>query len=320
MKLSTDVDDEKILKLRRADPKATKKTKAENRKSKPKKHGSKKLPAVGCISDWGESGILRSHWGLDSPLVGFDFSSNSMRLSIARSEQLIAGIAMPEVSINSVAVVADREFEVVCEQSDKDVEYVELETDLGEGVVFNRQMLLSRDEEFLLIADIVVPSERSRIDYRCRYSLAPGIVGMQETENREVYLRTSAIQSLVLPLALPEWKVDRCDDRLEFDDSSLSLVQSAQGRGLYAPLFFDLNPNRSRRKRTWRQLTVGENLKAVPGDVACAYRVQLDEQQWCFYRAITEQGNRTFLGENVIDEFVFNRFKKDGTVKSLLRI
>jgi len=227
---------------------------------------------------------------------------------------------MPEISINSATAVADRDFEVVCEQSDKDVEYVELETDLGEGGVFNRQILLSRDEEFLLIADVVVPSERSRIDYRCRYRLAPGVVGMQETENREVYLRTSGIQSLVLPLALPEWKVARCDDRLEFDETSLSLVQSTEGRGLYAPLFFDLNPKRSRRKRTWRQLTVGENLKAVPSDVACAYRVQLDEQQWCFYRAINGQANRTFLGENVIDEFVFNRFKKDGTVKALLRV
>ena len=253
-------------------------------------------------------------------MVGLDYSSNSIRLSIARSVNLISGLAMPEISINSVAVGAEQELEIVCEQSDKDLEYVELETDLGQGAVFNRQILLSRDEEFLLVADVVAPKHSSRIDYRCDYRLAKGIVGMQETENREVYLRTKEIQALVLPLALPEWKVDRCEDRLEFDETKLTLTQTIEGRGLYAPLFFDLNPARSRKKRTWRQLTVGENLKAVPRDVACAYRVQLDEQQWCFYRAICEQGNRTFLGENVVSEFVFSRFKKNGSVKSLLRI
>ena len=313
-KFSSDVDDAKLLKLRRSD------SKTKTGKSKSGKASSKKLPPSSCLSEWSGSAVLRSHWGPHSPMVGLDYSANSIRLSIARSVNLISGIAMPEISINSVAVGAEQELEVVCNESDKDVEYVELETDLGQGAVFNRQILLSRDEEFLLVADVVVPKHSSRIDYRCDYRLAKGIVGMQETENREVYLRTKEIQALVLPLALPEWKVDRCEDRLEFDETKLTLSQSIEGRGLYAPLFFDLNPARSRKKRTWRQLTVGENLKAVPRDVACAYRVQLDEQQWCFYRAICEQGNRTFLGENVVSEFVFSRFKKNGSVKSLLRI
>ena len=323
-KLTSDADDEKLLKLRRTNAKPDKNKiesgKVKSGKAKSGKAKTKKLPVTSCLSDWSESGVLRSHWGLESPLVGLDFSSNSIRLSIARSVNLISGIAMPEISINSNAVTADQELEIVCEQSDKDVEYVELETDLGQGAVFNRQILLSRDEEFLLVADVVVPQQASRIEYRCDYQLARGIIGMQETENREVYLRTDEIQALVLPLALPEWKVDRCPDRLEFDQTKLTLTQSIEGRGLYAPLFFDLNPSRSRKKRTWRQLTVGENLDEVPRDVACAYRVQLAEQQWCFYRAISQQGNRTFLGENIIGEFVFNRFKKDGSVKPLLRI
>ena len=313
-RLSSDTDDGELLKLRRSS------SKPKTGKPGPSKANSKKLPPASCVSEWGESGVLRSHWGLESPLVGLDFSSGSFRLSIARSVDLISGIAMPEISINSVAVVTDQELEVVCEESDKDVEYVELETDLGQGAVFNRQILLSREEEFLLVADVVVPKQSSRIDYRCDYPLARGTVGMQETENREIYLRTDEIQALVLPLALPEWKVDPCTDRLEFDQTRLTLTQSIDGRGLYALLFFDLNPSRSRKKRTWRQLTVGENLAAVPRDVACAYRVQLDKQQWCFYRAISEQGNRTFLGENIIGEFVFSRFKKDGSVKTLLRI
>ena len=147
---------------------------------------------------------------------------------------------MPEISINSRQVQAESELEVVCEQSDKDVEYVELETDLGEEAVFNRQILLSRDQEFLLVADVVVPRQSSRIEYRCDYRLARGILGMQETENREIYLRTDEIQALVLPLAHPEWKVDGCRDRLEFDENKLTMTQAIEGRGLYAPLFLSL--------------------------------------------------------------------------------
>ena len=318
-RLSGDDDDKKLLKLRRPST-AVERKKAKSGKSKSDKASPKKLPATSCLSEWADSGVLRSHWGAGSPLVGLDYSSSSIRMSIARSVNLISGKAMPEITINSKSVKAESELEVVCEQSDADVEYVELETDLGEGAVFNRQILLSRDEEFLLVADVVVPQQSSRIEYRCDYRLAPGIVGLQETENREIYLRTDEIQALVLPLALPEWKVDRCNDRLEFDQDKLTLTQTLGGRGLYAPLFFDLNPLRSRKKRTWRQLTVGENLKTVPRDVAGAYRVQLDEQQWCFYRAISNPGNRTFLGENVNDEFVFNRFKKNGSVTPLIRI
>ncbi len=320
-RFSSDPHDKRILKSRRLDG-SNETSKPEPRISISKKGDSKKkkLPPSSCVSEWGESGVLRSRWRSNSPIVGFDYSSSSIGLAIARSENLISGVAMPKISINSAAVVVDQDLEIVCQQSDKDVEYIELETDLGKDAVFNRQILLSREEEFLLIADVVVPGEPARIDYRCDYPLTPGIVGMRETENREVYLRTSEIQSLVLPLALPEWKVADSDDRLEFDDSNLTLVQSIDGRGLYAPLFFDLNPNRSRLKRTWRQLTVGENLESVPRDVACAYRVQLDGQQWCFYRAISEQGNRTFLGENVTCEFVFNRFRRDGKVTTLLMI
>ena len=327
-RLTSDGNDEKLLKLRRsgfgasAEPEKSKdksgKSKAE--KAVSQKKPAKKLPATSCLSDWGESGALRSHWGCESPLVGLDYSARSIRLSIARSVNLISGIAMPEISINSRQVQAESELEVVCEQSDKDVEYVELETDLGEEAVFNRQILLSRDEEFLLVADVVVPRQSSRIEYRCDYRLARGILGMQETENREIYLRTDEIQALVLPLAHPEWKIDGCKDRLEFDENKLTMTQAIEGRGLYAPLFFDLNPARSRKKRTWRQLTVGENLNKVPRDIACAYRVQLDDQQWCFYRAISHPGNRTFLGENVTDEFVFYRFKKSGSVTPLIRI
>jgi hypothetical protein len=201
------------------------------------------------------------------------------------------------------------------------VEYLELEKDLGKGVTLTRQYLLSRTEEFLMIADVVVPESAARIDYRGIWPLARGIGVMHETETREVYLtRSKKIQSLVLPLALPEWKVGSTDDKLDFQSGSLCLTQSTDGRGLYAPLFFDLSPKRSKKKRTWRQLTVAEDLKIVHRDEACAFRVQLNKQQWIFYRRISTFGNRTYMGENINSEFVFSRFSKDGSIQRLIEV
>ncbi|MFT7634256.1 MAG: hypothetical protein ACI87E_005315, partial [Mariniblastus sp.] len=272
------------------------------------------------LSEWSESAILQSRWASNSPKLAVDYSNGECWTELARDIDLIRGNTAPQVTINGVAMATDEPFEVACIESDDDVEYLELERELGKGVKLTRQFLLSRSEEFLLAADLIVCDTASRIDYRSSWPLADKVEGMHESETRELYLTSKKIHSLVLPLALPEWKTGRSDDSLKFDDQAMTLVQSTDGLGLYAPLFFDLNPKRSKKKRTWRQLTVGERLEIVHRDEACAFRVQLDKFQWIFYRAISSVGNRTFIGENVSSEFAFSRFESDGTVTSLIEI
>ena len=291
------------------------------KKGDPKRKSGKIDPSN--ISEWAMATILRSQWDAKSPRVSIDYSSGGCRLEIGSGLPLIDGSAMPSVSLNGVPMPIDGDFELVCEERTDEIQFIELEVRLGrveKGATLSRQFLLSRTEQFLLVADAIVPDSKSQIDYRCNWPLANSIEGMHESETREVYLKDKKIRSLVLPLALPEWKVGLTDDRLSFEDRHLSLVQSINGSGLYAPLFFDLSPKRSKLKRTWRQLTVGENLQIVPRDVACAYRVQLDRQQWFFYRIVSSLGNRTFLGENFAGEFSFNRFDKKGNVTSLIQI
>ena len=273
------------------------------------------------ISEWSESALLQSDWRSGSSKVAVDFSNHEIRTEICCGVDLIRGDTTPEISINGVHVVTDQPFEVACIESDKSLDYLELTKDLGKSATLTRQYLLSRTDEFLLIADLVVPGVAARIDYRGNWPLATGVEGMHESETREVYLtNTNSIQSLILPLALPEWKVGRTDDKLDFQKRRLCLTQCIDGLGLYSPLFFDLNPNRSKKKRTWRQLTVAENRSVVPRDEACAFRVQLDKQQWIFYRTVSKPGNRTYLGENVNSEFVFSRFLKNGAVKQLIEV
>ncbi len=307
LELSSDPEDKKLLRLATA-----------NGAESARLRSSDVEPSN--LSEWSESAILQSRWASNSPKLAVDYSKSNCWIELCRDVGLIRGDCNPEVSINGGVLESSKPFEVACAESDDDVEYLELEKEFGKGVTLTRQILLSRSEEFLLVADLVKSESPARMDYQCQWDLGVGIEGMHESETREVYLTNKKIQSLVIPLALPEWKSARTDDSLSFEGETMTLTQSIDGVGLYSPLFFDLNPKRSRKKRTWRQLTVAENLEILPRDAACAFRVQLNQHQWIFYRGISSEGNRTFMGENINCEFSFNRFEKDGTVTTLIEI
>ena len=73
-------------------------------------------------------------------------------------------------------------------------------------------------------------------------------------------------------------------------------------------------------KRTWRQLTVAEGLEIVSPEIAAAFRVQVDEDQFVFYRALQSIGNRTFLGVNFAGDFCAAKFFRDGKVEELVEV
>jgi hypothetical protein len=100
----------------------------------------------------------------------------------------------------------------------------------------------------------------------------------------------------------------------------LELRQSADCRGLYAPLFFDLDRLRMTCPPTWRQLTVAALLASQPADVAVGYRVAVGRQQWLIYRSLAEKANRTLLGHNLSSEMLVASFDRSGEVVPLLEI
>lgn len=293
-----------------------------------------KLVAPSNVSVWAESFLLRSSWHGKSPRVAVNFSNpesgvgsaNSQQrcfTEIARTIKLVSGEALPEIQVDGELANFEGGFDVVCQVHDQDLDYVEMQVQLSTGGHLNRQWLLSRKNEFLLVADSVVPSASSDIDYRCLWPLADGVTTMAESETREVYLqdaKTKKIKSLVLPLCLPEWSAERFRGGLHAHSDSVVLEQQCQGEALFAALVFDLKPNRSVKKRTWRQLTVSENRLPVAADQGVAFRFQLNNRQWFFYRSLASSGNRTFLGQNVVSEFAFYRFHSDGKVTSMIEV
>jgi hypothetical protein len=82
----------------------------------------------------------------------------------------------------------------------------------------------------------------------------------------------------------------------------------------------DLDSKRSKKPRTWRQLTVAESLVVVPSDAAVGFRAQFGRDQWLIYRSLGPAGNRSVLGQNISSEFFAGRFKSNGLVDQWIEI
>jgi hypothetical protein len=279
-----------------------------------------RLPGPAEHSEWAEAAVLRADWASDSPLLAVTYDRGHLLAECSAAGRLLwSGSWNPEVRIDSAAplLLEDGWCEVAWEVNDEAV-YLELEAALSEGWTLQRQLLLARKDQFLYVADAVVGPRPARIDYRCRLPLVEGVGWEPATETRECYLQGKRPLAAVLPLALPEWRIDRRHGTLE--ETSPELHQLAEASALYAPLLIDLNPSRLRKTVTWRQLTVAENMQAVPAEVAVSYRVQVGDRQWVIYRSLAPRGNRTFLGQNHSSEFVAARFQRSGEVEVLVEI
>ena len=127
-------------------------------------------------------------------------------------------------------------------------------------------------------------------------------------------------RAAVMPLALPEWRADPRCGSLVGENGHLTLTQECTGRALCCPLFFDFDPKRAEKERTWRQLTVAEWMEVMPRDVAVGFRAQSGRDQWLFYRSLAAAGNRTLLGHNIAGEFSAGRFRAGGKYEEWIEI
>jgi len=213
----------------------------------------------------------------------------------------------------------------LCWHTDSEVDYLEIELPLAAGWKLQRQFVLSRKDKFVYLADALLGSREApaaEIRYAATLALARGVRLAAAGETREAWLTAGRRRSATLvPLALPEWRAERCHSDLAAGaDGTLVLMQAAQGRALYAPLWIDLDPQRARQPLTWRRLTVAENLQVLQRDAAVGYRVQIGRGHWLTYRTLAPRGNRTVLGQNYSADFVCCRLLKDGTTDGIIEI
>lgn len=270
--------------------------------------------------------VLRSSWLPRAPRVFVLDRGATFQLELdSGREVLLSGPVETEILWNGVQLAPQGVWNTSCWISDDDVDYLELELHLSQGVRLERHLLLARTDQFCFWADSVLGPEASdapaAIDYRAWLPLAPGVSFQGEEQTREGVLVGRKPRAKVMPLALGEWRRDTRWGELSSDESALVLSQSnPKGQALFAPLWFDLRSQRFSKPCTWRQLTVAEEREVVNRDMAVGYRVQLGKRNWLIYRSLFNRMSRTLLGHHLFHEFLAARFTRRGEVEPLIAI
>jgi hypothetical protein len=282
----------------------------------------KKAPRASDNCEWACLAMMRSGWSPEAAAVAVDFSTARMRLDVwANSRRLLSGAWAIEPRVDGRTLVPTGQWEQLCWFNDKDADYVEFTLPLEGGARLERQILLAHRDKFLLLVDHLKSVETAHLEHAWQLPLASGLLFCGDGETRDALLVDGVPHSRMMPLALPEWRIDPRVGELSHSGNAMRLSEQTVGRNLACPLFVDLCPNRSALPCTWRQLTVAESLAIKPADVAVSYRIQSGPDQWVYYRSQGPRGNRTFLGQNTSSECLIARFKAPGgEVRSLLEI
>jgi hypothetical protein len=289
------------------------------------KHAGKshkgKLPDATVFSAWSEMAVMRCGWVRRAPLLAIRFDHPEMQFEINCDRQtLLGGAWQTQFLADGKSLEQDSQWEEVCWFSDKDIDYLELERSLDGSWRVQRQMLLSKQDGLLLLADALLGEQSARLECGTSWRLGDDVKVVPDEESREVGLQGRQGLFRVLPLALPEWHAESAEGELAQRDGHLHWRTQGHGRSLFHPLLIDFDKRRASKPLTWRRLTVAENRQIQSSDVAVGYRAQIGKPQWLIYRALSHRGNRTLLGQNFSQEFLMARFQRDGTCEPLIEI
>jgi hypothetical protein len=253
-----------------------------------------------------------------------DFSGCEVQIELTAGGVLLASGAWTwQASSASEVLISQGAWSEVCWRREDECDYLEIEMPLSHGWKLQRQILLARQDRFLLLADALIGpvADPVEIYYGHALPLAADATLDPQRETRDGHVVVSGRRrASLVPPALVEWRSEFCHAELAEISVSLTLRQAALGHNLYAPLWLDLDPRRLRRPLTWRRLTVAENLAVVPRDVAAAYRIQAGRDQWVIYRSLAPPKNRSVLGYNTLSSFVCLRVLAGAKTEEILEI
>ncbi|MDA0834629.1 MAG: hypothetical protein O2955_04505 [Planctomycetota bacterium] len=290
-----------------------------------------KAEALSAVFEDGNWVAMRADWKPKSPMLSVVYQQPWPMLSLhAQKQTWLEGAWEWDLTVDGKTFTSPDDWSCVCWTSDKDGDYIELQKSLTDDIHFERQIMLSRDDNWLLLADSVSglsgygDNPTPRIEYAMRLHLADGVQISPSLTTRDLTLESGKKTRgvTVYPLALPQERGEYSVGEFIVENRKLILKQTNSGDGLYAPLIFDLNPQSATSiRKVWRSLTVSENMKAVKSDVAAGHRLQLGKRQWLIYHSLKNNGlPRAVLGHHTQYETVIGRFGETGTVKPLVRI
>jgi len=273
-------------------------------------------------SDWARFALLRSDWSVEADSVAVAHHRRFPQLDVmAAGKPLIHGDWTLDLRLGDAVVEMAEEWSCVCWQSDPDADYIELQM-CGPGKMrVERIIMLSRKERFLLLADSISGVQQERIEYRATLPLAEDILVRLDTPTREAQLTMKGLKVRAFPLAVVQDRILSTPHEFSATNKKLTLQQVAHGEGLFAPLVFDWHPDRTRADAAWRSLTVTEDGRVVPPDIAAGHRLKLGELQLLVFRSLKTTGeSRAVLGHHTNNETVIAHFDKKGNVHPILLV
>lgn len=291
------------------------------------------LPESLWFSEAARIGAMLTEWDVRRGRVYVDYSGDAFQVEIEYGRGVaVLGTWEVQVEVDGAEQAPAEPWAMTCEYTDDDVHYLEFEQHWTGDVKVQRQLLLLREDRCVLLADAVIRSDdhpSARIGCWSRVPIDIALTVRPEGETNELWLEdaTGRRRGLALSLQTHEWRIGRSAVRLEIAPENQLVLQatsqppSDNGGGVYLPLWFDFQPRRFERPRTYRRLTVGDTLRIVDPDEAVAHRIQMGSEQWVVYRSLRGERNRTYLGKHLIADFQCGRFYAgDGSIEDLVTI
>lgn len=291
---------------------------------KPVAPTNEEAPEAAVESEWSGLAVLASSWKPKAQRVAVAYEGDRMKIEAsAGGETILAGEWPVTLKMEGADVTTTGAWEQQCWFEDNDSHYLELAIELANGAKLERQVFLAHDLQMLYLSEIVLSrsNEPAAIELASRVPLAGGVDLRGEQETHEGWLvRGDQRLAGAVPLGCPEWRIDPRPGELIAESGALCQTPVVAATNLCCPLLIDLKPSRFAKQRTWRQLTVAEQLERVGPDVAVAYRYQSGREQLVIYRSLAALGNRTFLGQNHSSESVIGRFLATGELDEYFEI
>lgn len=272
-------------------------------------------------SDWAQLACLRSDWSTAASTLVVAHHREMPQIDLTvRGKPLLDGYWQIHLTLDGAPLTFQDEWSCVCWHSDRDANYLELQMTFPDGLQIDRQLLLSRRDDFLLLADAISHAGPRRMEYRSTLPLVEAVDIQSETETRECRLDAGSVIR-AFPLALPQDRVLSTPGGFGPYDGGLILRQVAAGEGLYAPLLLDWNARHKNQEAEWRMLTVAETSEIVSPKAASGHRLRIGDDQLLVYRSLkTTDESRTVLGHHTRHETVVGRFQRTGAVEPILLV
>lgn len=288
-----------------------------------KKVGKKDIPS--WQSDDTDSACLRTLWAPDASVATLLFNSDPVRLDMAADGvPVLSGDWEIALAESGEELEFSEAWECVCWHSVDDVDYCELQFEFEGGPKINRLLMLSRQRQFAVFADVISATPADRIDLVSLLPLANGVTIKETPDNREVLLDGLGGDVRVFPLALPQDRGIGTEGSIGLDDEDgdpfLAVSQASATGGLFSPVVLDWSPERRKAPAEWRQLTVSE-AGEIDRTGSAAFRLKVGDLHLVLYRALkpTER-YRTFLGYLSEGETVIGEFGKTGEIEELVTV